>query len=163
MTYSQHIKIPALIIGLLLCLLSGCDGYDARKTRQHQATAKALMPLVQAIEAYKTDHGEYPETLEKIIPDYLESEPQLPDVADGLWYKRRDYYYKSEFFDSIMPREYYLAVGINSEAMLQRDEELGYYPTRWRTSDNLDPRPTPESGSYRNPIALDDNWVRYRD
>ncbi len=156
-----HNMTYTLIVGLLAVCLNGCDDYDAGMMRLHAESAEKLMPVVEALEKYHADHGEYPEDINDVIPDYLESLPQIPDREGGLWYKRRDWYPAADNFDQ-SSREYYLTVGIPSTASMQIGEELSYYPARWRTSPQLDYEPTPDGSTYGRPIAIDDHWVRYR-
>lgn len=40
----------------------------------HQATKKA-QPLIDAIEKYRDEKGQYPEKLDNLVPDYLEEIP----------------------------------------------------------------------------------------
>jgi hypothetical protein len=39
-------------------------------------------PIIAALEAYKNDHGSYPEDLDQLAPDYLPVAPVAPDDLD---------------------------------------------------------------------------------
>ncbi|MBV6394300.1 MAG: hypothetical protein KPEEDBHJ_03554 [Anaerolineales bacterium] len=42
----------------------------------------ASAPVIAALEAYKADHGSYPEKLDQLVPDYLPSVPVKTDELD---------------------------------------------------------------------------------
>ncbi len=58
-----------------MLLLQGCPASPFDRMPAFQAQAQAGMPLVQAIEAFRTDTGHYPGSLSELAPKYL------PEVA----------------------------------------------------------------------------------
>lgn len=152
-----------IILFVFISCVVGCESYDSKQAKIHKEAIQILTPVVAALKAYHADYGEYPNELDELVPTYLPQLPSLSTRMEGIWYKRRDYYYKSINTDNQSPREFYLLVSIDSGSNIQRDEQLCYYPIIWRESGHIDPQPTPRISLYRRPLALDDNWVRYRD
>lgn len=161
MTSSLHGIIYSLIIFALLCL-NGCESNDTKQTRRHIEAAIALTPIVEAIEQYYADNNEYPKELVNLIPTYLNSLPPLPENTSWLTYDRNDEN-KTSNSAKLTAKEYYLYLDIDAPGALQRDEILCYYPKCWRSSPQLEDQPERGSAPFRRPVALDDNWVRYRD
>ncbi len=63
--------------GLRLCL---------REQAQHGATIVSL-----ALSAYVTDHGQYPQELSMLVPDYMSAVPEDPFSGGALCYRLDDY------------------------------------------------------------------------
>ena len=57
------------------------DRWDQQAQKQ---TIEAAQPLIEAINAYKLDRGNYPNQLEELVPEYLDQIPQ-PIVGSGEW------------------------------------------------------------------------------
>lgn len=67
--------------------------YEGRMTRVDQGQAyKQLERVAVAVAGYQAKHGEYPETLEPLSSDWLESIPRDPFDPDGghIRYSRED-------------------------------------------------------------------------
>lgn len=63
-----------------------------QSTQLRRAGRQAAIQVVLPAQAYRRDHGDFPPTLELLIPDYLDSVPLDPcDPAGGpLRYRRAD-------------------------------------------------------------------------
>ncbi|MBN2007587.1 MAG: hypothetical protein JXA21_29850 [Anaerolineae bacterium] len=59
--------------------------------------------LVLAIEQFRTDAGKYPDTLNNLVPEYLERIPQLPGNAQFEYQFEGDKYSLSYAYPSIAP------------------------------------------------------------
>ncbi len=69
-------------IGLFLCLLTPATEYSCGHAigpavKEHACywLADYQRPLIDALEAYRTEHGSYPETLDALTPQYLNRPP----------------------------------------------------------------------------------------
>jgi hypothetical protein len=65
---------------------------------RYEATRERARALVAAVEQYKLVHGDYPQTLEGLVPEVL---PRIdpPLVGDGVWqYTRREGGFRLTFF-----------------------------------------------------------------
>lgn len=49
-----------------------------------------LAEMMPALAAYRTEHGEYPETLEALMPEYVDALPPDPHAAGPYRYRRTD-------------------------------------------------------------------------
>ena len=78
---------------LILCSLSPLLAYCVAgrcRTFAFQGLAYRAQPLVEAIEAYRYDKGNYPERLEELVPHYLERVPRTGMAAyRHFHYERR--------------------------------------------------------------------------
>jgi hypothetical protein len=75
----RHVAVPALAMGLSVGLVAG-------NNRLAEARARAL---VEVVERYRADHGEYPEDLEQLVPDYL---PAIPRAKQALMFADFQYW-----------------------------------------------------------------------
>ena len=74
---------------LAFWLLSAVDQFDTVFRRQ--AARQATIEIVLAAQAYRRDHGEFPDSLQRLVPDYLASVPADPcDPFGGPVLYRRD-------------------------------------------------------------------------
>lgn len=80
-------------IGLAFVLMGIVPFLGMRSTYSPHFTkdvTTASMPVIAALEAYHTDHGEYPPSLEHVVPEYLPSVPSL-----GYGGRRELHYYRA--------------------------------------------------------------------
>ncbi len=70
------------VFGVVLVLIfaTGCKWSDS-KVRQSQSRGNLV---VAALESYMQDNGQYPPSLESLVPKYLETIPQ-PVAGDREW------------------------------------------------------------------------------
>ena len=107
--------MSTVILWCISVVLSGCNPYHDNMRARHRTVAKALMPVVHALEAYYADHSRYPEKLQELIPNYLPKMPSLPQYIN-LWVYR---------LVNFVPhpktqRHYFLTVHVPSTATLQQ-------------------------------------------
>ena len=93
----------ALVVGAPLLLAGCCPSSDWSETSL-SATEKRGEPIVAALEAYRAAHGEYPEKLNALIPQYMK-EIKPPLVGNHKWHywrsrKDKDWYELGAFDDS---------------------------------------------------------------
>ncbi len=79
--------------------------------------------VANAIEAYQADHGEYPETLEELVPNYIDDLREPPTFWEWF-YRRGENSYRFAYVASA-DRWGYRACIYNS---LTRDWDCGYVP-----------------------------------
>lgn len=72
------IRIRYLIAVVLLIAITGCNEApgEGRKAEEGYRLAE---PIIVALEQYHEDKGEYPASLEDLIPDYLD------EIPSGEW------------------------------------------------------------------------------
>ncbi len=77
------------IIGILLSVVfvSFSDSRAQARDNERRATLQAL---ALALEAYRAEAGQFPETLEELLPDYAREVPSLQgaDGEEGFHYRR---------------------------------------------------------------------------
>ena len=89
MKSKRSIAIVITLSFIFICFLVGCCwtllfpiyGINGPTARQGQEKAVSLL---MALEQYKTDTGQYPSSLELLIPTYL---PTIPQPASGWQYQ----------------------------------------------------------------------------
>jgi type II secretory pathway pseudopilin PulG len=72
-----------VLIALALLILAGCSQSQRVRWQKQQIeeTKQRGNQIVQAIEAFRTDHGAYPKSLAEVSPKYL---PEVPQPTWGL-------------------------------------------------------------------------------
>jgi len=117
----------------VMLLLQGCPGGPLDRTKEFQAQAKAGQPLIQAIEAFRKDTGNYPASLSQLTPKYL---PEVAnDVADRK-HKFSGWEYSTDTnMNGIVSYSLYYFMGKGA---------VMYYPTNWISDDD----------GYRKPISI---------
>lgn len=87
-------KLTLFIILLLTCLLFGCNGTSgsqAPATSDDMKSLKERMNDVFAgLEMYAQDNSSYPDTLDKIMPKYLDRVPVDPVSRQPVKYLRTE-------------------------------------------------------------------------
>ena len=66
-------RASAILCVLSAALLASCAGGAKKSLSRDEPAAAAAMPLIDAVEQYKTENGRYPSDLDKLVPDYVES------------------------------------------------------------------------------------------
>lgn len=82
------------LMGTLVMTLTCTYVYGAVDIDIRGAMYESMAETVLALEAYKADHGEHPEALADLVPDYMESVPLDLYTDDPLQYHRTDDGYK---------------------------------------------------------------------
>ena len=79
--------VPLLVISFFCCCLPRLTGSDCPNLGdpKFQAAQDQGVALVDALEAYNTEHSAYPRTLKELAPRYIAEIPK-PDWGDGWKY-----------------------------------------------------------------------------
>ena len=69
---AAKITLRLLVGALVLCLTSCfCFGPAPGKGQKARAGFRAAAPVIQALEKFREDHGQYPADLSELVPKYL--------------------------------------------------------------------------------------------
>lgn len=96
----MRIRLPQSQLGIRSCLLTvviGTGLYVSAVGALHayrwplvkpplEIALRRMDPLIAALEAYRQDHGHYPESLRELMPRYLASFPQFPPPLPPVRY-----------------------------------------------------------------------------
>ncbi len=98
-------KMLFRLLGIFLCLLlAACDGTNARiDEKADKETARAL---INAINQYRENRGQFPTSLDLLVPEYLSALPQTT--------RKKDYTYRA-FHDSDRGDDYELCFADENE------------------------------------------------
>jgi len=78
-----------LLISCSAATLGGVVAGDVCRSSAFPGLAQRLEPLIHAIEAYQHDKGDYPESLEQLVPHYLKRIPETGMAGyPHLFYER---------------------------------------------------------------------------
>lgn len=95
-------SIFAIMVPLLLYGTCRADNFIAKANRNYNIARYAK--VIEALGNYKSDQNEYPESLEKLIPKYIEKIPNAPFAINGkLYYKERITNFRIGFKQHITP------------------------------------------------------------
>ncbi len=67
---------------------------SARKTAEAFLTAEARLPIALALKLYRSLHGEYPESLDQLVPEILLRLPNLPATGKPPTYSKIENYFE---------------------------------------------------------------------
>lgn len=71
-------KAPALAV--IACVLSACASLPPGEDANGLEMKKQSTPVLAALERYQQDHGEYPSSLQLLVPRYLKAVPFDPNL-----------------------------------------------------------------------------------
>jgi hypothetical protein len=86
-----HVSRRLCIAGLLALLalsalvvirLGGCESWSPSSIEESKKRAE---PIIAALEAYYTAHGQFPKTLQDLVPEHIDELPQ-PAAGTGQWH-----------------------------------------------------------------------------
>ncbi|MCB9916068.1 MAG: hypothetical protein H6828_13140 [Planctomycetes bacterium] len=107
-----------------------------------------VAPVVDAVEAYRRDHGALPATLEALVPEYLDA---LPGVRPA-WYGLESRYAPGDPWT--LSFDTYLALGLSAP----------YGVLEYRSDQAYDAKSEGASGHHHTVVGVDAGWcwsVRY--
>ncbi|MFG0246474.1 MAG: hypothetical protein ACF8MF_10555 [Phycisphaerales bacterium JB052] len=85
---TKHIIIAALVLiattTTLILAWPESSNSDRWDEEAQQLTIERAQPIIQAIDAYRVDHADEPDSLNDLIPKYLDELP-LPLVGGQAW------------------------------------------------------------------------------
>ena len=70
-------RIALMVIGAILLVLG-----PVFCSVQSRLLELRLQPVIAALKTYRDSNGSYPDSLDELVPDYLESVPSCPDRRD---------------------------------------------------------------------------------
>jgi hypothetical protein len=109
----------------LMLLLQGCPAGPRDRSKAFQAQVKAGEPLVEAIEAFRRDTGQYPASLPQLAPKYL------PEVASDVSDRKHKFsgweYLTDTNYDRMVSYSLYYYMGKGA---------VMYQPTNWISDDD---------------------------
>lgn len=115
-----------------------------------EVASRQLVPVINAIEKYKIDHGEYPNSLKKIVPTYINNLPKLSESfyfypeGSGINYHLHDK-------DASQPYELsvcYIMGSLSSDVFLYYRKSPSSIPTSIQTWKK-----------YKEKIPINKNWI----
>jgi len=91
-------------VAVISVALSGCNPFSALSCSPNGCPKAEdgkgrLQPVIDALAAYSTAEGEYPDSVDVLTPSYLAELPRKPDWGPDAWwsYRRSEHGYSLRF------------------------------------------------------------------